>query len=302
MTLSDFYVYTVIAESPNMAAAAKKLHLTRSAVTHAITRIENELSFPLLYRGGQQWRLTEEAEELLPYAYEVLQSAGHFQEHVSGIQRLSRGSVSLATCSSTCVAWVPDILNRFKEKHPNITVNIQSGLHNHQIIKWIENCEIDLGIAAAAPSDVLEITNLYRDEMKVIVNRAFSSQREGVITADELKNMPLVLQMGRMKEDATHTLTKLGLEAHSQNRAYDAISLVAMVEGGLGYCVMGNLVLKSLVEKMSGIHVYSLDPPQYRYISLIRNQKIRPSPAARAFSREIIQYIRENAEEGCSLL
>ncbi len=302
MTLSDFYTFTVIAESPSMAAAAQKLHLTRSAVTHAIARMEGELGFPLLYRGGQRWRLTEDAEDLLPYAHDVIQSASRFQEHISGIQNLSKGSVSLATCSSTCVAWVPDILNRFKEKYPDIAVNVQAGLHNRQIIKWIENYEIDLGIAAANPSDHLEITDLYRDEMKVIIGRGFSSRREGIVTAEELKSIPLVLQMGRMKEDAAHTLASLGLEVHSRNRAYDAVSLAAMVEGGLGYCVVGNLVLKSLKERIGGVQVFSLEPPQYRCISLLRSQKIRPSPAVKAFSREILEYIRENAEAGCCLL
>ena len=50
MTLSDYIIFTTVSELKNMSLASDKLYLTRSAISHAISRIEREIGFPLLYK------------------------------------------------------------------------------------------------------------------------------------------------------------------------------------------------------------------------------------------------------------
>ena len=47
MTLSDYIIFTTVSELKNMSLASDKLYLTRSAISHAISRIEREIGFPL---------------------------------------------------------------------------------------------------------------------------------------------------------------------------------------------------------------------------------------------------------------
>ena len=44
MTLSDYVIFTAVAEHRNMTHAAEKLHLTRSAISHAVSRMEDTVS------------------------------------------------------------------------------------------------------------------------------------------------------------------------------------------------------------------------------------------------------------------
>ena len=103
MTLSDYVIFTAVAEHRNMTHAAEKLHLTRSAISHAVSRMEQELGFALFIKTTHGISLTMNGEMLLPLAYSVIQSHHHFHETVSSINGLDAGHVRLGTCSSTCI-------------------------------------------------------------------------------------------------------------------------------------------------------------------------------------------------------
>lgn len=81
----------------------------------------------------------------------------------------------------------------------------------------------------------------------------------------------------------------MGITAGSSFTSVDDTSLVALAESGLGFCIMGWLVLKSLT---SNIRAFSFDPPQYRHLSLLRSSRVAASPAVWALSGHIADYVR----------
>ena len=69
MTLSDYIIFTTVSELKNMSLASDKLYLTRSAISHAISRIEREIGFPLFIKnthGSMDWLLAMSALEPAP--------------------------------------------------------------------------------------------------------------------------------------------------------------------------------------------------------------------------------------------
>lgn len=80
MTLSDYIIFTTVSELKNMSLASDKLYLTRSAISHAISRIEREIGFPLFIKNTHGIELTDNGAALLPLAYAVIQNHQHFNE------------------------------------------------------------------------------------------------------------------------------------------------------------------------------------------------------------------------------
>ena len=103
MTIFDYISFLNVSECKSITAAADKLHLTKSAVSHNLSKIEKELDVPLFSRGNNNWALTSAGETLLPYAQKVMQADQRFNEIVRALTGLSSGSVKLGTCSSTCI-------------------------------------------------------------------------------------------------------------------------------------------------------------------------------------------------------
>lgn len=81
----------------------------------------------------------------------------------------------------------------------------------------------------------------------------------------------------------------MGITAGSSFTSVDDTSLVALAESGLGFCIMGWLMLKSLT---SNIRAFSFDPPQYRHLALLRSSRVAASPAVWALSGHIADYVR----------
>lgn len=55
MTIFDYISFLTVAECKSITAAADKLHLTKSAVSHNLSKIEKELDVPLFFRGNNNW-------------------------------------------------------------------------------------------------------------------------------------------------------------------------------------------------------------------------------------------------------
>lgn len=289
MTIFDYISFLTVAECKSITAAADKLHLTKSAVSHNLSKIEKELDVPLFSRGNNNWALTSAGETLLPYAQKVMQADQQFNEIVRALTGLSSGSVKLGTCSSTCINWIPGILKSFREKHPNVNVEVISGFCNAQLISKIQSNEIDLAICAAAPSPMLSITEIYTDEMLCVTSADFEPRHHSYVESDDLKNLPNLISYGDYGEEALPVALHMGITARAAYTSVDDASLVALAESGLGFCIMGRLVLKSL---SANIKAFSFNPPQYRHLSLLRSNRTKASPATEALSKHIAEYVQ----------
>ena len=66
----SIYLYTIfetVAEQSSFVKAAGDLHLTPSAISHAIAKLESDVGFPLFIRSKKGVKLTAEGETLLPH-------------------------------------------------------------------------------------------------------------------------------------------------------------------------------------------------------------------------------------------
>ena len=85
MTLLACQIFSTIAHEGSFARTAEQLHLTPSAISHAVSTMETECGFPLFTRTKSGVTMTAAAENLLP-----------------AIQRLQRGD--FCPCPAVCVA------------------------------------------------------------------------------------------------------------------------------------------------------------------------------------------------------
>src|SRR6516225_3148492 len=67
LDLNLFAVLHVVLEERSATRAAKRLHVTQSAVSNAIARLRSALGDPLVVRSGRGLSPTPRAEELAPF-------------------------------------------------------------------------------------------------------------------------------------------------------------------------------------------------------------------------------------------
>ena len=95
MTLLTYQVFKTIADVGSFHKAADILGLTPSAISHAISSMENELGFSVLTRSKAGVSLTNYGEQLLPYVNAVLNCDESLKQEIAELNGLKQGKVKI---------------------------------------------------------------------------------------------------------------------------------------------------------------------------------------------------------------
>ena len=124
MTLTDCQLLSIVAQLGTFAAAAERLHITPSAVSHAVSGVEAECGFPLFTRTKSGVTLTAAAEKLMPAIQQMLASSESLDQSIAQINGMHKGALRLGVFNSACVTWLPKIVPGFRAAFPGIDVQI----------------------------------------------------------------------------------------------------------------------------------------------------------------------------------
>ena len=100
MTLLACQIFSTIAHEGSFARTAEQLHLTPSAISHAVSTMEAECGFPLFTRTKSGVTMTAAAESLLPSIRQMLNSS----ELLPANPWISPSPRSTA-CTKACCVW-----------------------------------------------------------------------------------------------------------------------------------------------------------------------------------------------------
>lgn len=145
-SLGALRAFEAAARLGSLSEAADELHLTRSAISHQLRGLEEDLGMPLLLRGGTHRRaeLTKEGARLLQ---SVQQAMAMLEATCNGIRRAAHKAAPLAlnlsTSQSVASLWLTRSMLRFVEANPDISLQVHQ--HANQKPAW-KTLDIDLAI------------------------------------------------------------------------------------------------------------------------------------------------------------
>jgi DNA-binding transcriptional LysR family regulator len=105
----------------SLTAAAETLGVTRSALSHRIAELEDQLGVALVERSGRRLRLTDEAETLLVSMGDAIE---RIRFAVAPLNR--RSQLRISTVHTFASLWLLPRLPRFAARHPNIEIALST--------------------------------------------------------------------------------------------------------------------------------------------------------------------------------
>lgn len=111
-----------IAETGNFSAAAATVHRTPSAVSMQVKKMEDILGRPIFIRDSRSVELTGDGAFLLEHARRML--ALNREAVARFVQPDVQGVVRLGAPDDVAERFLVDMLRRFNESHPQVTVNV----------------------------------------------------------------------------------------------------------------------------------------------------------------------------------
>jgi hypothetical protein len=117
-------IFSTVAENGGFASAAKRLGISPSAVTKAISKLETELDVQLFRRSTRHVVLSGPGRLLFEHCSKVFEALSDAEGAVKQMRNSSGGNVRLVMpYSFGRVTFAPE-LPRFHQRHPNINLDL----------------------------------------------------------------------------------------------------------------------------------------------------------------------------------
>lgn len=228
--------------------------------------------------------LTEAGAKILPLLVQL-------DEDFRALERESREiaagrgiPIRIGTYSSIANAWLPDILSKYEERHPEISFEIM--VSSDKLAKWLSKGKVDMLLADEELGAGFRWFPIMQDEYMAAVPIGSVIAQRSAITEDELQKYPMIVSMMssyRRYREASGKNEQRVIRVSTD----DDTTIIRMVGRGLGVSVIAGL---SSEDVPANVRVIPLDPPVYRTIGVALPEQ--PLQAVKAFADYLVKNER----------
>ena len=168
-TVARLRALVTVADAGSVREAARRLTVTESAVSAALSALAREVRVPLVERDGRGLRLTASGQAYSVYARAIL---GLHEEGLSaarGDRDPERGRVRVAATATAGEYLLPAVLASFLSHHPGVDLRLEVG-SSERLWALFDGHQADLVIGGRPPSHIGDaLTAAMRPNVLVVV-------------------------------------------------------------------------------------------------------------------------------------
>ncbi|MBP2652554.1 MAG: LysR family transcriptional regulator [Firmicutes bacterium] len=185
MILTQLHYFRVIAREQNITIAAQKLHISQSALSQTISKLEGNLGVPLFERRKGKISLTPIGEVFCEY---VERSLAELDNGINMARRLYAHGKRQISVSSSIHSFLNELLIAFYLENPEISIR-QFHYQDNQIAEQLVNNEIDFAIVTAPINNpLIEWESMLEVEIFVLVSDKHRLANRKQVSINELQN------------------------------------------------------------------------------------------------------------------
>ena len=281
-----------IQETGSLAAAARRLHLTQSALSHQMRAVEEYFGTPLLLRGRRPARLSPAGERLAALAREVLPRVEAAEGELRAMGQGEAGRLHVTIECHACFDWLLPLLDRFRVRWPGVEVDIRLG-RSFEALPALAAGEVDLVITSdPVPSPELAFAPLFGFEGRLAVAPDHPLAGRAFVTPADLAGEVLITYpVERARLDVfRHFLDPAGVEPAAVRQAELTAVILQLVSHGRGVAALPDWVLRE-AETAGRIRTLALGDDGLRGTV---HAGVREAERHRAYMDDFIHMARES--------
>jgi DNA-binding transcriptional LysR family regulator len=120
--VNDLYYFAQVAEHRGFTAAARKLHIAKSALSKRVARLEDRLGARLIERSSRGFRLTTAGAEIFAQCEGIVAAVEATEAISARVAATPRGTVRFACPPGMAYDAVSSILPDFLDAYPDVRV------------------------------------------------------------------------------------------------------------------------------------------------------------------------------------
>jgi len=271
-TIKQLRYLIAISETLNFTRAAEVCFVGQSTLSAGLKELEDSLGVQLVERDKHSVSLTPIGQGVVERAQRLIVQADDLVDFVEGSAGAMMGVIKLGVIPTIAPFLLPLFLPKMREQFPDLKIVLREDLTANLIDK-LNHHELDFALIAL-PYDTkgFLMKELFNDEFWLIGKEDDPSLKNKEIQlTNRLTDRILLLEEGNCLRD--HTLAackKTEIASHNGIEATSLLTLVQMVEYGLGMALMPEMAIKSGLLKNTHLIARPLTAPApNRKIALI---------------------------------
>ncbi len=193
MDFTALRYFSETAHSGSIRAASERLHVSASAISRQIAKLEHQLKAPIFDRRAQGMTLTQ-AGELLQERFDgMLREFSRVRSQIAALQNVQAGTVDICCFQTAIESFVAPVLHRFHVQYPEVSFNVMMS-STDQAMEALTAGTAEIGLIVSPPQrDSIVSTPIFRDVIVAVVGQSHPLAGRKVTALRDLAEFPLVL-------------------------------------------------------------------------------------------------------------
>ncbi|WP_306190097.1 MULTISPECIES: LysR family transcriptional regulator [unclassified Streptomyces] len=285
MDLQQMRYVVAVAETRNFTRAAERCCVVQSSLSHRIAGLERELGVRLFARSSRRVELTSAGAAFLAGARECLAAADRAAADAAAAAGVVRGRLAVGVIMTTAAVDVPELLQRYRARHPDVQVLLRSG-RSDELVAAIRGGDLDiafLGLPEGERPSGVESVVLDHDRHVLVVPAGHRLAGASRLTLREIAEEPFVDFVAgtpaRAQSDQAFAAAGLVREVAYETGAAELIT--RLIARGLGVALLPSAFIRPLAADDPQLALVPVTdgPHRAEYLAWSR---FNPSPATRA--------------------
>jgi DNA-binding transcriptional LysR family regulator len=278
----DIRAFLAVSDTRNFSLAAQQMHLSQSALSTLIVRLEEAFGTRLFDRTTRTVTLTAAGSVLLSHADQLLSDLERVVAAVRDVTTLRKGSVTVAALPSLAARIVPGLFRTFGEIHPDIKLSLIDTLYE-PAFELVREGRVDFALTAANPSYTdLDYVPLTTDNFVLLMAESHSLALEsGHLSFTDTLAWPHVSmpRQSNIRQYVDAAALQHGIQFLPAYELDNVTTIAGMVAADLGVAVLPSITVDGV--RGAGLAVRQLTNPSIsRSIGFVKRKEGSLSPAA----------------------
>jgi DNA-binding transcriptional LysR family regulator len=147
------------ADLGSIRAASERLHVSPSAISRQIAKIEHELKCPVFDRHADGMVLTPAGEILKSKLEGLVREFARVRSYIAALHKLQAGTVDIYSFQTAIESLVAPVLHGFHRQHPNVSFNVTTSSTDETMEALLSGTAEKLANQAAGENAGIESRN-----------------------------------------------------------------------------------------------------------------------------------------------
>ena len=194
LSLRQLEIFEKIASTGSVTRAGEELLLTQSAVSMALSQLEQLSSVPLFERAGRRLLLNDAGRLLLKDAREILQSVKRVEQQLQGESGQLTGELLIGGSTTIANYLLPSLLGDFARRYPHTRVQLTVG-NTQQVADLLATGQLDIAfVEGPCHNRDLVAVHWRDDELVVVAGAEHPWGKDQHVTSEQLAAAPWIMR------------------------------------------------------------------------------------------------------------